>query len=187
MRILAILTLVLSSCAEYWPDRGRDFMDIGTLTLDAGPGLGLQVQITEALRLGWEREAIWRAGASGRFAGLWKEERSSESISLLENHHLAIKSGTVAGTEYWNDYCLQAEAPSSATVFALQRRHNTDEGKYGALKDRQLLDVGYSIHLGYVGISHDFRPAEVLDFILGFFMFDFRGDDLATLDSRRGR
>lgn len=187
MRSLAILLVMLSSCAEYWPDRGRDFMDIGTLTLEAGPGLGLQLQVTEFVRLGWERESIWRVGASGRFAGLWKEERSSESLSLLERHRLAIKSGTVAGTEYWNFYALQAEAPSSATVFAQQRRHDTDEGKYGALKDRQLLDIGYSIHLGYIGISHDFRPSEVLDFILGFFLFDFRRDDLATLDARRGR
>lgn len=162
-------------------------MDLGTLTLDGGPGLGLQVQATEFFRLGWEREAIWRVGASGRFAGVWKEERSSQSLSLLEAHSLAIKKGTMAGTEYWDHYVLQAKNPSTATVFALQRKYNSDEGRYAALKDRQMLDIGASVHLGFFGASVDLRPAEYLDFFLGFFLCDFRGDDLETLDTRRGK
>ena len=74
-----------------------------------------------------------------------------------------------------------------ATVFALQRRNNTDEGRFGALKDRQLLDVGASVHVGYVGASVDLRPTEMLDFILGFFLLDFRDDDFETLDPIRSK
>jgi hypothetical protein len=153
-------------------------MDIGTLTLDFGLGFGAHAQVTDVARLGFENKEVWRLGASGRVAGLWKEKRKAWALGPLGENYLDIKEALCFGVDHWNDLTHHGNFPTTARVFTQQRFWLSDSGQVTSYRDRQAWDIGYSLHLGLIGISHDFRPLEFLDLLLGFFWVDIADDDM---------
>ena len=43
-----------------------------------------------------------------------------------------------------------------------------------------LMDVGFNLHLGYVGLEFRVKIAEIIDFVFGLLTIDIPGDDVRT-------
>jgi hypothetical protein len=138
----------------YFEARVEDFLDMLSLRLWVGPGLGARAAVTKLLQVGVMargpaepfgeilRVKTLAAGNTGRSCGIW-DVRSAE-YGLLWWYH------------YEEDVFLFAD----------------DSGAWrGAYEDRAFTAIEASLHLALVGATLSFDPIECLDFVVGVLGF----------------
>jgi len=164
-----LLLLGLMSCSSYLPDRGRDFLDVFTLTASAGPEISLNVQATDLLHLSVGGGVHGEAGMVGRRFGsagvmtLGLPVVPSLEEGLLYGRYLFTETSGSWREEDVQDECyiihLGGWAPTNPRSTWL---HGFD------------LEVSAQILIGArVGLS----PGELVDFLAGLVGFDPAADD----------
>jgi hypothetical protein len=162
-RALVLTAAALTGCgAAQWRDRGHDFAQVFEATATFGPGMAAHVRATEALQFGVGSFDGRACGlVEGRFATL-REQRNEIGASLLHAYDYRRES---------NDL-LDVRQPHFGDP-GFSRHPLSWEGEH----DRQHADLGFGLHVAYVGVSATLRLRELWDALAGCFGADPAGDD----------
>jgi hypothetical protein len=169
---LALLPACANTTAsDYFMNRGGDFVDMLRLNAKAGAGIGVKVEWTRFLHLGFVYEhSVWAAGLANRELGYWNESIVSWGL-LLGHHQETINSGLdgkMSGSYGW------VFGKDGGNVMQFPEADNPLD----MLNLRMIWMIG-------LGLDADIRVGEGLDFILGLFQFDPANDDLDYSEMRR--
>src|SRR4030095_8056347 len=127
-----------------------------------GPGMAASVRVTEVAQLGV-------GSFDGRAAGLMegrltqgREQRSEVGVCLLHTY------------EYRRE---------GSELLDIRQPHYAEPGwdahplSWQMESDRQVTDVGFGLHVAWVGVNATLRLAELFDFLAGCVGFDPQHDD----------
>jgi len=173
---------VLSGCASpkaYFLDRGRDAMDIFTLT--GGTGLGAKAQCgpIHAGLFGEHDAAGLRGGELfvSQGADLW--EYLGPDPGDLDATVIAVQFsplGTDRGKDY---YAISSSHPKKGRPnflpFIVLPDTEGDTASFYAFFTQ--IEVGAGV---VVAVRAGFNPGELVDFVLGWFTVDIYGDDIGV-------
>jgi len=174
MKILAACLLsaaLLPACAtqtmgDYVLNRGGDIVDILRVNVKAGKGVGVKVEATRMLHLGfgWEEE-VWAAGLANREVTRWQQSLVTWGL-LLGYHDEREVRGIISN--------MNTYSGSYGWTFFQGGGNAFDASDPGNPLD--LLTFRGSIMLG-IGADIEIRVGEIVDFVVGIFQFDPAGDD----------
>jgi len=158
-----LAAFLLGGCsAAAWRDRGHDLAQILDASFSLGRGTAASVRVTELAQIGFGDFDGSSAGViDGRLATA-REQRSELGISLLHTY------------EYRRE---------SSQLLDVRHPHYADPGweehplSWRMESDRQAADVGFGLHVVFVGVSATCRLAELWDFVAGCFGLDPLHDD----------
>jgi hypothetical protein len=91
LTVASLLLAALTSCAsvgDYLSDRGGDLVDSARMKLMFGFGLGVKVDATPWVQVGWIWHDSWALGLHNRAIGQWDEQ--VHSWGLLIGHHQEV-------------------------------------------------------------------------------------------------
>lgn len=184
--ILTVLcALTVGSGCKYAHARLRDAADCIAGSVTVGGGLMAEAQVT------W----LTRAGGGylegRRFAFYYGRPSAMDTMSFVvalgpiisaevtSNETSTGFSGYMLGTVYGVPTATENGAHEPTKVNPFRAYHN------GPLEDRVLCgstftDVGFTVHVFYVGVEFRIRLAEIVDFLFGLATIDFMGDDGLT-------
>jgi len=166
------IALILPGCSgrdNYLTNRVADFSDILRVQVMAGAGVGLKVEATRLLQLGFVyTHNNFAAGWANRRLGAWRE--SIRSWGLIVGHYSEEVSSPM--DYYSGDYGWTFGEDGVGFQTAT-----------GGL-DLDLLTFRITGMFG-IGADVEVRLGEVIDFIAGIFQFDPAGDDRDYENMRR--
>ncbi len=138
----------------YFEARGNDLLDIVSVRLGWGPGLGVRVAPTRWLQAGalyrgpsdpygtqWRLPTI-AVGNTGRSSGAWDVRSLEYGFSRWYSYEEDVRPA-MPGTDPWT----------------------------GGAEDRSSTALEVGVHAGLIGADLSFDPWEVFDFALGVFGF----------------
>jgi hypothetical protein len=160
---LSLLALSSGGCSlASWRDRAHDFAQIFDASVTVGPGMAADVRVTELAQVGvgdFDGDSVGLM--DGRLA-LAREQRSELGVSLLHTY------------EYRR---------TSRQLLDVRDPHYADPGydehalSWQMQSDRRPADVGFGIHVAYVGVSCAVHLDQLWDFVAGCFGLDPLHDD----------
>ncbi|MBL8841034.1 MAG: hypothetical protein JNL90_05815 [Planctomycetes bacterium] len=167
-RLLALLATTAAGAAAggcssaAWRDRAHDFAQVFEASGSVGPGMAAHVRLTELAQIGAGSFDGKSGGLlEGRFAAA-REQRSELGLSLLHTYEFRRESRDLLDVRQpyfadpgWSEHPLSWQLES----------------------DRHFCDLGFGLHLAYVGVSATLKLAELGDALAGCFGFDPLGDD----------
>jgi len=191
--VAALVSLVSLTGCRYVPDRLRDLADIGRVS--AGPciGLGVEVKATGLLHpsLGIVTRSA-RVGWDSRHCYLFWPEREAffpMSIPRTAAYEAATLHPVSAAMPAF--YARRSRNPmqdctSISRLFFSPPpgRRDDDLGVLWRVVST-VTDFEAGAALGIVSARVGVNAAEIVDFVLGFFMIDIAGDDGATMAARK--
>ncbi|MEW6745947.1 MAG: hypothetical protein AB1486_24670 [Planctomycetota bacterium] len=146
------------SPGDYLEDRLLDLLDVVSARFIFGPGLRFNARVTEIFQVG--------AGSTGTVA-------PPDSFTL-EAHTIGTmrREGGV-----WTSRVSEA---GISLFYSYDSEGSLIKGNksYFGEAERGFFDVGFAVHAALIGVEAEARPDELFDFVLGFFGFDYMGDDL---------
>jgi hypothetical protein len=145
--------------ARYFQYRWHDLLDIIDFSVGAGPGFLVNVHATKACQAIGGYSDSWRVGMRGRSYGIWRETRKEVGISLL--YYQKVNRDVIRGT-------IENQRSDEMDLDTVDT--------FGGDKDRSFLGLGGTVHLGVL-VDANIRPAQLADFILGWFTVDILEDD----------
>ncbi len=162
---------ILEKLALYIPNRIVDAFDCGSLSLGVGLGIRAELAVTQAICVGFGVE---------------------DNVFTLYKDYNRQYGGGFQNGYYWQLVCIGEENQNRDRVFGLvrsywesyvgfpmptQRVYDFYEGA------RDYWKVGGALGCLLCGDLY-LHPVEGIDFLLGFFLIDIRGDDLTFDDFR---
>lgn len=154
----------------YLPNRLFDVLDLVKVSVGAGPGVGLEIYLSENIWASYLNNRTWRLGWDGRSAGVYDEGHFKSW--RLNDWHLHNPKGELSDgrVRIWTTSNLRPfQAPLYDGVPAIgEVRKNT-------------WDIGARLHF-LLGAELLVRPFEVLDLIVGLWGDDIAGDDYGLRD-----
>jgi len=173
---LGMLALLSLGGCTYMRARGGDALDMVDLgvsvTTKACPDLALYIDFFDVMPIGYSTVNGRLLGIGNRQAG-WLEYESKDwgVLAFGKEKH---------GAGWFNIADPYQARPDQKD---LTERPVFDVGFVGAFTgdnpppSMQHIECNRMLHLGWVGIVLNLRPAEMLDFVLGWTTFDLTGDD----------
>jgi hypothetical protein len=166
VRAAAALLLVLAvapgckSTGDYLHDRAMDALDMVRVHLIVGNALGMEVQVTQWVGLGFMyEEKAWAGGLQNRKFGTWDESIRAWGL-LIHNWKENVK-----GIPYYSG------------SYGWYQRDNQPSAKfYHRDGPIELWTVRGSLAV-IIGADAELRLGEVFDFVVGIFGFDPAHDD----------
>ncbi|NUN47750.1 MAG: hypothetical protein HUU15_02840 [Candidatus Brocadiae bacterium] len=165
MRRAGTTSLLLGACllagCGWLGDRARDAADIVHVDAGVGPQIGATVRLTHLLQAGACAEGL-------------RWNRSAED-AWLDAAHLSW-NGRQAGIHKRIGWEAGVGPESIGPRWYVRRWSAEYEEEYREQK-RTADEIGFSIHVLFVGVEAGVRPAEFVDFLLGWFGLDILRDD----------
>ncbi len=175
--------LLLDSGCQYASARLRDAADCIAGSVTVGPGFMVDAQAT------------WLAWAGGgylkgrRYAFYYGSPSSGPTEStilalspLLSGNEINFSNESFPWLTFLGMPCVGGEGGILNPLLSFP--HQFVESEDAVLTRRKMsggvLDIGFDIHIGYIGIELRLKPAEIIDFILGLVTIDIPGDDIRT-------
>ncbi|MEW6747943.1 MAG: hypothetical protein AB1486_34930 [Planctomycetota bacterium] len=149
--------------AWYFPDRFLDLIDIFDLQFAVGPGAAAELHLTKFLWAGTANEDVYSFGLEGRRIGIVRERRIGDwrfGPMHSEEHEASVTSLAGSRSTY--------EEPNPIGVPSAVRQ------------ERHPADLAVGLHLLVAGLRVAFKPAELVDFLGGWFTWDPMEDDLGA-------
>lgn len=177
-----VVLLALGGGCQYATARLHDAADCIATSVTVGPGFMMDAQATWLARAGGgylkgQRHALYYGKPTSA-----QTESAVVSLPFLlgfertdyrwEDSLWQVFLGvpfvvTSSGTQVLNPMLTPAHSHHTPD-YAIVARENC--GNY-------LADVGFAVHLGYLGVEFRLRLAELIDFLVGFTTLDISGDD----------
>ncbi len=156
---------ILKQILFYCPNRILDFLDIFTVEVGGGAGIGLKVQAT-----GWV-EAGAKASAGEIMLGI--DRRHLSAVSRMNDYLIIGPEGV--------EFLMEAGASTNWFFARLEPsagfKMPTDK-KYQ--KARDFWAIGFEKQVFPFSLRCEFHPVEIADFFSGWIGVDFINDDLGT-------
>jgi len=163
LRLAALLLCLLPACAstkDYLHDRGADLVDILRVHVLAGNAIGVEVQATQWLALGFMYENnVWAFGLHNRDIGTWHETVKAWGILIHDWRESTKGIQSYSGSYGWFQKSHQEGPTFSSTGSTLD-----------------IFTLRGSVAL-LVGADLEVRVGEIFDFVVGLFTWDPAGDD----------
>ena len=178
---LVTLLALVSGC-QYTTARLRDAADCIAASVTVGPGFMVDAQATWLARAGGgylkgRRHALY-------YGKLTSGDTESNTFFIPFLMGAEITTYEVRGTGYGVFLGVPAFGVNTEVeilnpmLSAAHVGHGSDDAiimrKYCG---GYLADVGFAIHLGYLGMEFRLRLSELIDFLVGFTTVDISGDD----------
>jgi hypothetical protein len=162
-RLAALVLFLLSGCAsthDYLHDRGADLVDVLRVHLIGGQAIGVEVQATQWLGLGfmYEKDA-WAGGLHNRALGTWHETVKAWGLLIHDWRESTKGIPSYSGSYGWYQKNQQGGPSFSSTTDTIDIW--TVRGSFALL----------------FGADVELRVGEVVDFVVGIFTWDPAGDD----------
>ncbi len=165
----AAATLLLTGCASYWRDRGRDAGDM--VGVSAGPGIGVTAQAGPAAAgLGMH------LGVDGWEDGAVVTDQSSDVPGSF------VGSAIILTRKYGGEYAADRDKAywvDTLGVFPI------GPATGARMAPSYFTKVEASVGL-LVSVKVSVNPGEMLDFLLGFAGLDLYGDDVGARSATTG-
>lgn len=159
--LISLFFLKCNSSSSYAKDRGNDFGDIGSISLDTSVGIELSISRVSA---GIYRGRIITGCKFAKCYGADKVDDSSSTFLFFTNQRLKDEF-------YGKDHSID-----SAYLFL--RNKNYSIQTFNGDKERFTNYGRIKIRAGFIfGLSLEFNFLELADFVLGFVGLDFLDDD----------
>jgi len=168
---LLLLLLSLGSCSSgaYLPDRGRDLLDIFTLTVSAGPEISLDAQATDLLHLSVGGGVHGEAGMIGRrFGSAGVMTLGLPVAPFLEDGVLHGRYLFTEASGAWREADVQDEC-YLIHLGGWAPTNPQSDWVHG-------FDLELSAHV-LIGARVGLSPGELVDFLAGLIGFDPAADD----------
>lgn len=144
----------------YFKARWYDFTDMFGMSLLFGFGVDVNARATQFAQIGGGLYDARRLGFIGRYCGWWREQRSEGGASLAYGQRL---------TRTDKEGPIQKYFPNG--FYKRPETMNLDS------KDRTADEIGATAFAAIVGVDVFFRPAEFVDWLVGWFGPDLKDDD----------
>ena len=175
MRCVFLLCVFFLGCqSTYFYDRGQDFVDVWRLGLTYGPGALVNVRATKLLQVGFGGVDVFKMGMKGRAYGFWREFRGEGGVSLVYFTH--YDKDFISGNSLLREEMAIPQPDAGEEVLA------DVDPFYG---DRNFLEVGFTLHVFFVGVEFALDLYSLLDFLGGWLLLDPQQDDLRTLRKKQ--
>ena len=152
----------------YVPNRVMDVLDIFSLSVGAGPVVGIDARVTRAITAGAGVGAVAKLekGYNRQYGAVVEDGYNIDFLFLS-----AEKKETVNATRF----IKRIDVDRICAVWPNDEVYDFYEGA------RDYWSVGVSL-AAIVDIDFDIHPVEILDMLTGFFFIDLKGDDLEVYD-----
>lgn len=152
----------------YVPNRIVDFSDIITGSLSFGTAAGLDIRMTRAMDFGAGAGVTARAikGYNQQYGG---------AIDKYWNASFMCLSGEDSERSLTTRWVKEYIYHSSGMALPSEPMYDFYTGS------RDYWEIGVAVDL-ILGVSFEFHPVELADFITGFVFIDIKGDDTAVED-----
>lgn len=160
--------------AEYFRDRGEDFLDIFRIRYIVpyrAEGYGAKARVTALAQVGYVHLNGSAYGMDRRAIGHNVEKRTEGGVSIFYASRTEMVK--VSGNQYLDS---DSDWNQAAARGIMRQGGAWDDGR------RHPVSIGAEVELGILGIDLGVYPTEAFDFLTGWIFFDIYKDDRSFTD-----
>ena len=181
--LIGLMFASLAGCNSnaYFKDRGHDFLDMFSVDVAGGAGLGLHGKAA-IFNTGLGYGQMYHAGLMENGPGThnWFAVRPEQQLDVIVRTNSSVMKGEPSpfnDNPFQGTWLQKGEKASSHKCLLVYVPGMDPATAEPTMKWWDVLDAELSANALVVGARAGLRPGQMFDFVLGWFTVDFTGDD----------